>query len=318
MKYDWLSDPYAQFKEAEKQGRRAHAYLICGLEGVGKRHLVRAMSHSLLGLEPAESWPEHPDFHRIEVPEKKTVISIDQVNELIGELTLTSHGGAVKVAVVDPASRLSTSGANALLKTLEEPNGNTCLFLIADHLRALPATILSRCQKVMIDVPDHAEAVALVESELGQRGVDKALLLADGAPFRAISLLQSGFVEKVESFESGLKSLRSGTMTAPAVAALWPAAEFPLVLDCLHGICERTIRCMLGFPTPDSDELRQMVPYKASVERLYQFKDRVLALKRVPKGGVNELMTLESLLFEWQNKFTSSEPEMPIMLSGRR
>ena len=73
---------------------------------------------------------------------------IEQVRELAAELALTSHQGGYKVGILSPADAFNRFAANALLKTLEEPPPRTLLMLVAIEPSRLPATILSRCQRV--------------------------------------------------------------------------------------------------------------------------------------------------------------------------
>ncbi|NIQ44609.1 MAG: DNA polymerase III subunit delta', partial [Pseudomonas stutzeri] len=63
-------------------------------------------------------------------------------------LQLTSYEGRGKVAVIEPANTMTTSAANSLLKTLEEPPGDTLLILVADRIGRLPPTVFSRCQRI--------------------------------------------------------------------------------------------------------------------------------------------------------------------------
>ena len=82
-------------------------------------------------------------------------LRIEQVRELAQELSLTSHQGGYKVGILSPADSLNRFAANALLKTLEEPPARTLLILVASQPSRLPATILSRCQRLRVRAP-HA------------------------------------------------------------------------------------------------------------------------------------------------------------------
>jgi DNA polymerase-3 subunit delta' len=88
----------------------------------------------------------HPDCQLI-VPDGQH-IKIEQVRELERLAHLTPHTGPLKVFIVNEAERMTLPAAHALLKTLEEPPPRTVLVLVLSQVRALPATILSRCQLV--------------------------------------------------------------------------------------------------------------------------------------------------------------------------
>ena len=72
---------------------------------------------------------------------------------LIESLSLKSYRGGYKVGVIEGAESLNANGANAFLKTLEEPTANTLLILIARPSHRLPATIASRCLRLTLAPP---------------------------------------------------------------------------------------------------------------------------------------------------------------------
>ena len=88
----------------------------------------------------------HGDFHIINKEKDKKNISISQVRDFIGILNLSSFGGNYKIGLIKHAESLSDNAANALLKTLEEPNDKTIIILITKDIESLPATIISRSQ----------------------------------------------------------------------------------------------------------------------------------------------------------------------------
>ena len=75
------------------------------------------------------------------------------------DLALTSHQGGYKVGILAPADSLNRFAANALLKTLEEPPPRTLLILVASEPSRLPATILSRCQRIQLRAPPRSESI---------------------------------------------------------------------------------------------------------------------------------------------------------------
>ncbi len=148
-------------KNAFAQNRLSHAYLLSGIAGLGKTDFAREFAMFLLCDKHA--WcgacrncvlmqaNNHPDFMLLKPEEKSRVIKIDQIREMSEKLSQTAHSGNYQVVVISPADAMPVSAANALLKTLEEPNGKILIFLIDDQKNALPATIMSRCQKIFFD-----------------------------------------------------------------------------------------------------------------------------------------------------------------------
>src|SRR5207344_167225 len=112
---------------------------------------------------------------------------IEEIRELQRMAALAPHEAGRKVFVLDDAERMTLPTAQALLKTLEEPPPRTHLVLIIANPRALPPTVLSRCQRVRFRPLGDAEAARLLEA----RGVSPAaseLLarLAQGRPGLAL------------------------------------------------------------------------------------------------------------------------------------
>jgi len=162
---DQFTEAFAQMKRAWSDKRLAHAYLICGSpSGAGL-----ALVHSLLKLlyceaaePPCGVCPacqravarQLPDVTWVEPENKSRIISVEQIRSLIDTVAQTAFGGGWKVGVVLACDRMKAEGANAFLKTLEEPPGKTLLLLVTDQMQGLLPTIVSRCQKVVLAEPD--------------------------------------------------------------------------------------------------------------------------------------------------------------------
>jgi DNA polymerase-3 subunit delta' len=143
------SDAFELLRRAHAQDRLAHAYLVAGPEGSGKRKLVRELC-GLLVAGNGDDPLRHPDAHVLEPESKSRRIRVEAVRDLERELQLRSLRGGRKVGVIFDAERLVENAANAFLKTLEEPPANSHLFLVSSLPEQLPATIVSRCIKVRL------------------------------------------------------------------------------------------------------------------------------------------------------------------------
>jgi DNA polymerase-3 subunit delta' len=166
----WLTPALERFEMARGRGHLGHAWLLTGRKGVGKLNLALVLAHRLLGaggpvpaLDPdtalaalatrRDPADHHPDLHWLHPIEDKETISVEQVREIIEAVSLTAHRGMAKVVVIEPAEGLTTAAANALLKTLEEPAGDSYLLLLSHQPGRLAATLRSRCQRIEIDAP---------------------------------------------------------------------------------------------------------------------------------------------------------------------
>jgi DNA polymerase-3 subunit delta' len=129
-------------------------------------------------------------YHAIRIP-KATVIKINSIRD-IRRTSAMSTLGRKRVIIISRADEMNDAAANTLLKTLEEPGGNTMLILTTAHRDALPSTIVSRCQVVMFDQLTEQE----ISSGLIERnGVEKAQAelvarLVHGSYTKALELLQ--------------------------------------------------------------------------------------------------------------------------------
>jgi DNA polymerase-3 subunit delta' len=158
-----VSDALALLRCAHAQDRLAHAYLVTGPEGSGKRKLVEELCALLL---PGAGDPlEHPDAHVLQPESKSRRIRTEAVRELERELQMRSLRGGCKVGVIFDADRLVENAGNAFLKTLEEPPAHSQLFLVSSLPDQLLPTILSRCIEVRLRAGNR-RAVTALEGEL--------------------------------------------------------------------------------------------------------------------------------------------------------
>ncbi len=178
----------------------------------------------------------HPDCRLIS-PDGLT-IKIEQIRELEWLAALKPHDGARKIFIVDEAERMPPVSANALLKTLEEPPDRTVLILILAQAKALPPTVISRCQIVRFAPLAEDEAVAVLRAH----GVDEAtarflaracqgrvgLALARGAAAwreqrdGAVALLDKIGAEGIDSLFSSAEAVgRDRGQAADLIEAVW-------------------------------------------------------------------------------------------------
>jgi len=124
----------------------AHAYLLHGPAGVGKRSAAFAFASALLGDERRVEARIHPDLYILEPLGE--MIRIDDVRALRHDLHMRPFEAERRIYLVLDAQRMNEDAADALLKDLEEPPPYAVILLVASELGPLPPTILSRCQLV--------------------------------------------------------------------------------------------------------------------------------------------------------------------------
>ncbi|MBI2194505.1 MAG: DNA polymerase III subunit delta' [Planctomycetes bacterium] len=207
-----------RFRQAYESGRMGHAYLFHGPEGVGKRALaIEAAKMLLCPSRGCGSCPvcrrvetrNHADFRLIEREEGSQDLKIGQIREMQGEIHLRPMEGRNKVFILADCDRMSEEAANCLLKTLEEPPGESFLFLLSETPEALPETIRSRCQEVRICARPAHEIAELLVTEAGMQEGEARFLarLAEGSLGRARRMKEGGILELKAWLLEGLKGL---------------------------------------------------------------------------------------------------------------
>ncbi|HBV57716.1 MAG TPA: hypothetical protein DEB73_00335 [Candidatus Magasanikbacteria bacterium] len=213
-----------------ESGNLAHAYLFVGPEGVGKKKMASELANWCLGRIASVGFPVKPGMTtgsvgRIEegglvddlshdwqikfverVYDEKTGklrkdISIKQIHEVRESLNHHSLVSSYKIVIIDSAEQMSISAANALLKTLEEPSPKTLIVLLTTDEKALPDTIVSRCQVVRFyQVPTKKIYNALLANGANRDMALEIARLAFGSPGRALDLLADS--EKLKFFQN--------------------------------------------------------------------------------------------------------------------
>jgi len=302
----------AALRCAHAAGRMPHALLIHESPGAGGDWFAGWIAQLVLCLHPDRApcgtcvscqrtaAGQHPDVLALHPAEDSSQIRIEQVRELSQELALTSHQGGYKVAVVSPADALNRFAANALLKTLEEPPPRTVLQLVATQPSRLPATILSRCQRVRLRAPTRSESIAWLESTRGPGDWDRVLDILGEAPILASTVEAGAVVQIGAEVRAGLKEALGGNLDPVATAERWSRSELPLRLRCFENWLTERIREHYG-ERPLLTEVGGG-PYLPrgdavlNIRALFELLDGVRDLKSALETPINRGLALESLL----------------------
>ena len=216
----------AALLSAYRSGRVPHAFLLSGPLGIGKATLAYRMARFVLAhpdpamrdVQQAASLfvdPKNPVARRIAAQAQPDLlviertlndkgvlhkqIAVEDIRKTVGFFGSTAGEGGWRVAIVDAVDELNRSGANALLKILEEPPRRALLLLVSHSAARVPATLRSRCRIVTLRPLAEAEvaaaAAAAMQSTADDAEIAAAAAAADGSVARALALLDAGALD---------------------------------------------------------------------------------------------------------------------------
>lgn len=190
------------FRRALQRRRLAHAFLLLGPPGIGKRKFAQLVAQCLFCRERAPEQLDacggcssckqvtsgnHPDLLIVERPEGKLELPIELLigpperrgrEGLCHDLALHPMLASRRVAIIDDAHTMNDASANALLKTLEEPPAGAVLMLTAPESASILPTIRSRCQPILFSRLTDADITDLLLDQGGETNRDQAAMIA--------------------------------------------------------------------------------------------------------------------------------------------
>nr|WP_284060347.1 DNA polymerase III subunit delta' [Pseudomonas sp. NW5] len=304
-----------------RRRQHAHAYLLQGVPGIGKRELANRLGAWLLcsAAQPEGACGQcksclllqagsHPDVFEVYPEEPDKPIRVDQVRELVDFITRTAQLGGRKLVQLAPAEAMNLNAANALLKSLEEPSGDTVMLLVSHQPSRLLPTIRSRCQALSCPPPSMAQAldwlqVHLPEADEAQRR--QLLALAGGAPLRALELQAAGVIEQRLQVEEDIKRLLKQQAAPSELAERWKAIPLTLLFEWFCQWSLQVLRVQLaGSQAALEDGMAKVIGYlaeRAALAELLALQDWLLAerQKLLGKANLNPTLLLEALLVRW-------------------
>lgn len=283
--------------EAYRGGRFPHAWLITGPAGIGKATLAYRLARFILAHPDARAPQvanaaslhvdaDHPVARRVAAQAQGDLLVLERtINEKTGKLyqdirvedvrrTVTFFGstpgeGGWRLAIVDSIDELNPSGANALLKVLEEPPRRGVLLLVSHSAARVLPTIRSRCRVLALRPLASADVARAAAAALGDgpasASIAAAAAGADGSVRRALALLDGDALD-----------LRNGIVALlERLPAVDPRALHALG-DRLYGTDPTTLAAFVDTVNGWlSERLKSGAPDRARLARLAEAWERI-------------------------------------------
>ncbi|MCP5159512.1 MAG: DNA polymerase III subunit delta' [Gammaproteobacteria bacterium] len=275
----WHDEQWRQLQQRRVAGGLPHALLLTGQVGLGKGLFARRLARGLLCASPDSEGDacgqcqacrlfqagSHPDYREIcpeeaykntendSLEKKSKVIKIDQVRDFCVFLSYTAQHGGYKIVLLEPADRLHVNAANSLLKTLEEPPGDSLLLLVTSQPARLPATVRSRCQMMRFKLPPTEVVIPWLAAQLPD-GLSPSVLLevAGGAPLTALTYADTERWRRRQLLVDSYERIMTGQLDPIQAAENWIKGDLAENLRWLIGWHTDLIRLKMN---PDSPRL---------------------------------------------------------------
>jgi len=314
----WLAPQLDSLRRARAAGRLPHALLIQDSPGAGGAQLALWAAQAALCREPGAPCGRcrecervaaraHPDLWFLEPEEEGKALGVDAVRALSESLALTGHDAEGTAAIIHPADLLTPSAANALLKTLEEPRPGVLIVLVTAISARLPATVLSRCQRMRVQPPTRAACLAWLRERRGEGDWEAALDVLGNAPLWALESDPAQLRALRDETESQLEGALAGALDIPPAAERWAQrGGFELRLLCAENWVTRRMAAW----TADGRALTEVhtgahlpaANYSMNIRGLIRLMDALYELRRLATTTINKSLAVEQLL--WQLRAT--------------
>ena len=315
--YPWLESDWQHLTAYVKQERIPQALLINGIAGLGKHELALQFAQYLTCLDRQEKTfcghcascklfiaDTHPDFIRVQAEEEGKAIGVDLIRHLIGKLTLKPQYSGYRVVIITPAEQMNINSANAFLKCLEEPPERTVFLLLTEQMQSLPATIRSRCQKLLIAAPDIDSAVPWLQEQGVSEHRTLLLRLAQGAPLKALTYAQDNSLELCNHCFDEWLNISLGKACPVQVAEKWHKLPARQLIQWLNSWTVDAIKCHFQsnkslLLNDDIEKQLRTLAQSLDLNRLFEFYSLLLKNTYRINRQLNKQLLFEELLITW-------------------
>jgi DNA polymerase-3 subunit delta' len=317
----WQQHYWTQLHHYIDQRRIPQALLISGRNGLGKQQVAKQFANALLCKQPDGTGvacghcascllfaaDTHPDFMVLQPEEDGKSITIEQIRALITRLTLKPQFEQYRVVIVSPADAMNIKSANAFLKCLEEPAERTVIILMTDKPAKLPATIMSRCQKLVMAAPDAASLRAWLKQQqpaIADAELPVLLAMAQESPLLALEYAKNGVLSLRNGCFEAWQALAKHQTHPVIVAEGWQKLPESAVLFWVSSWVMDLIKCGYRLDpdtlsNPDLAQPLQALSPPLDLKKLYGLYDLLLRCRQRLDTPVNKQVLFEEILIYW-------------------
>jgi DNA polymerase-3 subunit delta' len=309
-----------------------HASLLLGNEGTGRRSLAFKLAKFLLCQASDKKTAQsniycgqchscklmdagsHPDYFICDQEAKGKQIKVDTVRKLNDFMSKTPQISACQVVQIYPLEAMNLNASNALLKTLEEPSGESYLLLIAERLGTVLPTIRSRTQRINLHPPQSEQALEWLSERLpNTSSEDLALALGQcaGGPLKAEQWLREGLLVQDAAYTSLMQKWLSGQQQLQDVSKALAKYDLPDTINWWTSLSLDIMKLGMGahvmqISHPQQGEwIGQLVATVSKIKLLTLQKklQEIAGRLAAGQGNYNASLLIESLLLDWQQSF---------------
>ena len=325
MIYPWQQEQWHKIMQLKQAQRLPHAVLLYGEAGSGKAGFAQSLSASLLCKQSMQngeacgqcsscqliSAQTHPDLTYLKpVPpensrSKKPVLNIriDAIRKLCTKLTSSSQFEGYRIAIIENADKMLVQGANALLKTLEEPGEQTLIILVSSRPHRLPVTVRSRCQALRFPYPAEAVALEWLQAQ-GIKAPEISLKYAHGAPLTALNQHDEITEQRdllAKALTAGLNGESSLSYTAK-LANLPKDISLGWLLDWLNDLVHlKNTNNNSAIVNEKNRSYLEKIAQQSDLKRIFVLNDIVIGYLRKESIALNLQLVWENLLVSWDS-----------------
>jgi DNA polymerase-3 subunit delta' len=247
-----------------------------------------------------EARNHHPDLHYVYPESGKHTIGVEQIRSVCESLELSSYSGSAKVVVIEPAEAMTTSAANALLKTLEEPTRASYLLLVSHRPGLLPPTVRSRCQQIGVPIPNETALLQWMGRQ--EAGADVLQAAApQRSPLQALAMIAGDAQDSEKTRCIQLAEILERRGNALTLADQWSKGDVDHTLAwlvrMLHGLIRlRFVQHGSKLITESDESSLHNAALALSIRVLFNRLDEAERLRGELSGGINVQLAMRALL----------------------